>query len=489
MGNEPSLTTKIVALVGVICVLTAGLLSWTLWRFRSELLDARSEAPRIAVEAAAAQIAYFEKQELAGTLTREEAQRGALEVVKRERFSGSNYVWVNDLGPKMVMHPIDPSLDGKDLSKKADPNGKLLFVEMVRTVQSSPQGEGRVDYLWPKPDAKQPVPKVSYVKLLPQWGWVVGAGVYTDEVRSSVNSMVVVDLLVASGALLVAMVISIVLARRLSKPLEAAIVSLSDGSHHVSDASSSVAGISESLAVGASSSATALQQSTQAIGAVSQRTTQNAEGAGRVQSLMEVTTQRVDAASGSLQSVHVHMDGVADTSREVGKIVKAIDEIAFQTNLLALNAAVEAARAGDAGLGFAVVAEEVRSLALRSAEAAKSTAELIQKTVDGITEGRRLVAASNAEFAGITRSVRELGEFVSSIAKASREQAGNLGEVGQGLTSIDATTQRTAASAEEIASAAQELSSQAEALQSIVDSIQHLVEGGVRAPSAEARSA
>jgi methyl-accepting chemotaxis protein len=131
----------------------------------------------------------------------------------------------------------------------------------------------------------------------------------------------------------------------------------------------------------------------------------------------------------------------------------------------------------------------VRSLALRSAEAARSTAELIEKTVNGITEGRRLVAASNAEFAGITRSVRELGEFVSSIAKASREQAGNLGEVGQGLTSIDATTQRTAASAEEIASAAQELSSHAEVLQSIVDSIQHLVAGGVRAPSAEARSA
>ncbi len=479
MLTQRSLATRIVALVFASSLITAALLGWLLLKFRSELLTARSDAPRIAVETAEAQIAWFEQQEERGLMTREQAQRGAMEVVKRARFDGTNYVWINDLGPTMVMHPIDPSLDGQDLSQRTDPNGKRLFVEMVEGVQRSPAHLARVDYLWPKPGAAQPMPKVSYVKLRPRWGWVVGAGVYTDEVHAMVNRIVGGALAVALVGLLAAMALSIALARHMSRPLEQAIASLSDGSDHVAQASSAVAGISESLAQGATSSASALEQSAAAMGAVSERTRQNAASAEQVQGLMRETTTRVEAATRALEAVAAHMDGVSTTSREVGKIVKAIDDIAFQTNLLALNAAVEAARAGDAGMGFAVVAEEVRSLALRSAEAAKSTAELIDRTVRGITQGSRLVSASNADFANIARSVREVDHFVMGIAKASNEQSGNLSEVGDGLHSIDGTTQRTAASAQEIASAAQELSSQAESLRAVVDSIHDLVEGTV----------
>jgi methyl-accepting chemotaxis protein len=477
MLNNRSLTTRIVALVALSCTISGCVMGWLLVRFRSELMAARSDFPQVAVDTAVSQVTYFEGLEASGAMTRVQAQQAALEVLKRQRFDGKNYVWVNDLNVKMVMHPMDPSLDGTDLTGKADPNGKHLFVEMVKAVKASPTGEGHVEYLWPKPGASQPVPKVSYVKLLPKWGWVVGAGVYTDAVHETVNRVVGVALVVTVLGMLLALGLSLWLARKVSLPLETAITSLDEGSTHVAEASSSVAGISEALAAGATSSASAVQQSTTAIGEVSTRTQANAAGADKVQVLMHSATERVEAAARDLAAVVTHMNTVTQTSREVGKIVKTIDDIAFQTNLLALNAAVEAARAGEAGQGFAVVADEVRSLALRAADAAKSTGELIEKTVAGINQGAELVGVSSRDFAGVARTVAEVNALVQGIARASTEQAANLAEVNHGLTSIDTTTQRTAANAEQIASAAQQLNAQALSLRGLVETIHELVEG------------
>jgi methyl-accepting chemotaxis protein len=272
------------------------------------------------------------------------------------------------------------------------------------------------------------------------------------------------------------------LARRITGPLLQAVDALSDGSAHVAQASSAVTGISEALAAGASSSASAVQQSTAAVDQASAQTRRNAGGAAQAQALMRSTTSKVEAAAAELAAVVVHMNGVMATGREVGKVVKTIDDLAFQTNLLALNAAVEAARAGAAGQGFAVVAEEVRSLALRSAEAARGTGALLEKTVAGITDGAALVGTSSRDFAALALTVREVDALVASIALASGEQAGSLLEVGQGLGSLDATTQRTAASAEEIASAAQQLQAQAGSLREVVATLHRLVEGARREP-------
>lgn len=123
------------------------------------------------------------------------------------------------------------------------------------------------------------------------------------------------------------------------------------------------------------------------------------------------------------------MDEISHASEETSKIIKTIDEIAFQTNLLALNAAVEAARAGEAGAGFAVVADEVRNLALRAAEAAKSTAELIDGTVKRVNTGTDLVSKTNAEFTKVAESAKKVGELVSEISAASREQAQGINKV------------------------------------------------------------
>lgn len=476
--RSSSLKTRIVLLIAVSNALLAGLLSWTVWRFRELLLDARSHYPQAAVEAATSQVALYEELEAKGSMTRAQAQAAALEHLERLRFDGSNYVWVNDLHPTMVMHPMNPALDGQDLSLKKDPNGKLLFVEMVKGVSASASHDAHVDYLWPKPGAEKPVPKTSYVKLVPRWGWVIGAGVYTDDVRASVNGVVLIAVVVSAIGLVISLLLSISMARRLSAPLEHAITSLEAGSTHVADASQMVARVSESLAQDSMSSASALQQSTTAMNGVSTRTKRNADDTDEVQRLMRSTTEQVERATRQLTEVRHHMDRVTETGREVSKVVKTIDDIAFQTNLLALNAAIEAARAGAAGAGFAVVAEQVRALAMRCAEASKTSADLIDRTVSGITEGTTLVTGSSAGFAALANDVRQVDTLLLGIAKASSEQATNLGEVGHGLRALDTTTQHTAANAQEIASAAQELNGQAATLQTIVHDLHHLIEGG-----------
>jgi methyl-accepting chemotaxis protein len=168
---------------------------------------------------------------------------------------------------------------------------------------------------------------------------------------------------------------------------------------------------------------------------------------------------------------------IEKSATETAKIIKVIDEIAFQTNLLALNAAVEAARAGEAGKGFAVVAEEVRNLAMRSAEAAKNTAAMIEESVKSAKNGVQIAAEVGKTLTEITGSNQKVNALISEIAAASAEQAQGIGQVNTAVTQMDKVTQSNAAAAEESASASEELSSQAMELNSVVSILTQLVTG------------
>ena len=171
-------------------VLALAALAWQSVRLlEQETTAARQEKVRALVESAHAVLAGFGARETKGELSREAAQAGALAVLKAVRYEQREYFWVNDLRPFMVMHPIKPDLDGKDLSENRDPTGKRLFVEMVKVVQASKDGGGLVDYRWPKPDHDEPVRKVSYVKLYQPWGWVVGSGLYLDDLEEHVAAV------------------------------------------------------------------------------------------------------------------------------------------------------------------------------------------------------------------------------------------------------------------------------------------------------------
>lgn len=169
------------------------------------------------VDIAISVLQHYSDRAASGELSEDDAKRMAIDTIKHLRYAGKEYFWIHDDQVKMIMHPFKPELDGTDISQVKDPNGKTLFIEMTNAVKS--HGDGFVEYMWPKPGLKDPLPKVSYVKGFASWGWIVGSGVYVDMIDAAVNEQIKEFGAVVAGLLFVIVVVSYVLARSVVKPI------------------------------------------------------------------------------------------------------------------------------------------------------------------------------------------------------------------------------------------------------------------------------
>jgi len=702
-GDWP-INRKLAALIAFVVTITLLGAGSMLYSKHESMLLAKRDQTRNLVEVAHGIVAQSYEHEKSGELARAQAQKQALEMLRRLRYDQNEYFWINDMQPRMVMHPIRPELDGQDMSATADPNGKKLFVAFADQVRRS--GAGYVDYMWPKPGVSQPVDKVSYVKGFAPWGWVIGSGIYIDDVnaqfwadtRVSALGALLGALLLIALAWLVARSITLPLAEAVAvtdavakgelnhrfdaegqaqnetgqllrsvqrmvatltafvgaqkemavshnagaidaqievghfsgvycdmarsinelvashiavkmrvvdvvkqyaqgdlsadmdrlpgkkalvtdaidgvksslmavsaeiKRLESAALEgdfsvrgdaakfkhefreMVEGLNHLMEVSdtglSEVARVLESLSKGDLTQRISremkgtfhrLKQDTNSVAArlteilrqirdstesinvaareiasgnadLSSRTEQQAssleetassmaELTGTVKQNAENARQANQLAAGAsgvavkggavVSQVVATMGSINESSKKIVDIISVIDGIAFQTNILALNAAVEAARAGGQGRGFAVVANEVRTLAHRSAAAAKEIKGLIHDSVEKVASGTELVDEAGKTMQEIVESVKQVTDIMAEIAAASQEQSSGIEQVNRAITQMDDVTQQNAALVEQAAAAAESLEEQAGNLASAVRVFKLSEREHVRAP-------
>jgi len=265
--------------------------------------------------------------------------------------------------------------------------------------------------------------------------------------------------------------------RGINQVLSGSIVELGDGADQVATAAGQVSSSSQSLAQGATEQAASLEETSASSEEINSMAKRNTDNSRTTAALLGKSHEKVGQANVYLEEMVTSMDLITQSSDQISKIIKVIDEIAFQTNILALNAAVEAARAGEAGMGFAVVADEVRSLAQRSAQAAKDTAVLIEDSINRSREGKTKVDQVALAIKEITAETGKIKVMVDEVSLGSEEQSRGIDQIGRAISQMGQVTQNNAAAAEESAAAAEELSAQSETLKEVIGRLQVMVGG------------
>ncbi len=305
--------------------------------------------------------------------------------------------------------------------------------------------------------------------------WAFIAEINEAEAFASINQAKWVMLIIGIIGLVGIVAIALLMIRSITKPVNRAVFALTGSSDEIASASGQIASTSQLLAEGAGEQASAIEETSSSLEGLDSMTKQNADNTEQAKTLALEARAIVHELEQKGEQVTIAIKDIDRNSDETQKIIKTIDEIAFQTNLLALNAAVEAARAGESGAGFAVVAEEVRNLAIRSAEAAKNTSDLIGNTLKSVKECIRLNVEVDESYEKNTSISDKMGVLIEEIAAASQDQAQGIGQINNAVAEMGKVTQQNAANAEESAAAAEEMNAQSDGMKEIVEGLISLV--------------
>lgn len=244
---------------------------------------------------------------------------------------------------------------------------------------------------------------------------------------------------------------------------------IGETSEAVANNSSQLSSSAQALAEGATDQAGTVEELVATIAEVSEKIVGNAENAENANSMVSNTSTEVEESNRKMKEMIAAMENISEKSKEIANITATIEDIASQTNLLSLNAAIEAARAGESGKGFAVVAEQVKNLAVQSADAAKNVVELVEETLVAVEEGTEIVSATAGSLEKVVSSIDNVSDNAKGIAKASQEQAESMKQIEQGVEEISGVVQNNSAAAEESAAASEELDSQSQVLKDMIN--------------------
>ncbi|MGY3570986.1 methyl-accepting chemotaxis protein [Vibrio paucivorans] len=529
-----SIQKRLILLSALITALLLVPLWYVINQYQSDLMTAKQLKTRHLVESAHSMVSHFHQQQVAGAMTQEEAQMMAKQAVEKMRYEGKDYFWINDMHPTMVMHPIKPALNGKDVSGVKDPTGKKLFVEFVNVVKA--KNQGFVNYMWPKPGSETDVEKTSYIKLFKPWGWIIGTGVYIDDVNALVWERIRLVMVALVISLSVMIVLALWISRSISNPCQETLDALNDIAsgdrdltkklsekgndelshiaiafnqftnkirsivldmtpvsenvtsaavelNHVAQDSSSKANQQQQAVDTVASAVNELHASNQEVANAAQNAANAAQEASQKGSqgadVIVQASHQIDTLSSQLSETETNTHKLAQDSQDVGTVLDVIRGIAEQTNLLALNAAIEAARAGEQGRGFAVVADEVRTLATRTQASTDEIEQIIsslQSRAKEVSESMAQTQVQSAQtqeqaelakqaLSAIEEQVNIILSLNEQIAEASSQQTLATDEISQNLTSIADNSAQTTSQAEQVAQASSNMMDSGQQLQ------------------------
>jgi len=502
---------KIAAIVAFAMIALLGFSLYTVVHTRAQMVASRHSELVTAVQSVYHIAAGFKEKADKGELSVEAAQKSAALSIASARYGGKDgkteyfYIWALD--GTGVMHPIKTEWAGQNmLGKIKDGNGVDIIQALIDGIRRSSSGHAFVPTHFPRPGSTAPVPKLQYVIKLDGWNWLVGSGLYTDDLDAQIRATVTEIAAFAVIALALMGGIGFVVARSVLRQIgcePSLAVSMTEqvaqgnlaiqlpaappGSvmaglgHMVDSLRTLVSGVrfsSDNIANGCAEiahgnqdlsarterQAAAIEETSASMAELGSSSSQNAQAAEQANQLA-ASASAVASQGGQVVDQVVHtMRDINASSQKIADIIAVIDGIAFQTNILALNAAVEAARAGEAGRGFAVVASEVRALAGRSAAAAKEIKDLIQASVGRVAQGTALVDQAGTTMSEVVASIQRVTQIMGEITLASSEQSLGVGQAVEAIGHMDQTTQQNAALVEEMAAAAASLRAQADDL-------------------------
>ncbi|MBF0473421.1 MAG: methyl-accepting chemotaxis protein, partial [Nitrospirae bacterium] len=384
--------------------------------FKDILLNERKTKTKQLVDVASGVVETYYTRFKAGEITEEQAKTRAIRYIKAMRYDEKEYFWINDMHPTMLMHPYNPELNGKDMTDLKDSTGKHFCVEFVKVVQKDKAGY--VSYLWPRQGATKQVRKIAYVKGFEPWGWIIGSGIYLDDVETVYSNAVLHESVMAGVIFLILALVALMIIRSINKPISKIIGKMQnlangdltidvkvksndeigqiigalknmvdklketlllsvDVTNKVNSSAVEIAAAIQQQAIITEQRSSSVLEISATMEEFSATSTHIADNAATVVDISDKAFEESKEGAYAVETIMGNMDEVSEDnqniineivelgkrSKEINKVMEFINTIADQTKLIAFNAAIEAASAGESGKRFGVVAAEIRRLA------------------------------------------------------------------------------------------------------------------------------